>query len=73
MKVTSLPIGGSLTIRKGGEAITWVRKDPNVSGCTFRCFHIRNGRVFKVLLNKCLGTSEDTELAFRLSQGFRVA
>jgi hypothetical protein len=70
--ISDLAIGASLSIRKGGEAITWMRKVDSRGPC-IRRFHYRNGKLLRVADNRALGSTENDEYAFRIDQGFRAA
>jgi hypothetical protein len=71
--VSGLSLGSSLSIRKGGEVIVWVKKADPVSLFKFRRMHYLNGKLLRVTDNKKLGTADDEELNIRLSEGFQVA
>lgn len=70
--ISALAIGASLSIRKGGEVITWLKK-VDAKGHCIRRFHYRNGKLLRVADNRTLGSSENDEYDFRIDQGFRAA
>ena len=70
--ISTLAIGASLSIRKGGEVITWLKKI-DAKGHCIRRFHYRDGKLLRVADNRAFGSNENDEYDFRLDQGFRVA
>ena len=70
--ITALAVGGSLSIRKGGEVITWIKK-VDAKGPCIRRFHYRNNKLLRVADNRAFGSTENDEYLFRVDQGFRAA
>jgi len=70
--IASLALGATLSIRKGGEVITWLKKI-DAKGHCFRRFHYKDGKLLRVADNRAFGSSENDEYDFRIDQGFRVA
>jgi hypothetical protein len=70
-QVTDLRLGESLTIAKGQERITWIKKSDPRSCFKFRRMHFKDGRILRVMDNHKLGTSEDLDLAFLLDTGWK--
>jgi hypothetical protein len=69
--VSSLPYDTPLTISNGSQVITWIKKHDPQSGFKFRRMHFKGKKLHRVSDNRKLGTSDDEELAFRLTSGFK--
>jgi hypothetical protein len=69
-KFLELPYDTPLTIRKGGQVITWIKKH---DGPTFkiRRMYFKGKKLAQVSDSKKLGTADAEELRFRLDTGWK--